>query len=695
MKNSLVLFFCLISINLSAQINLDVEGKVKISIMDLINSADSVVVRLADGTLAVRDASTLGGVSVGSLLEDADGDTQIMTEANADEDLVRINLAGTLKFLFDTGRLEFLNSGNSVFIGEGAGANDDLSDNDNVAIGAFALQNNTTGFSNTATGALALQENIAGHSNTALGAAALNVNNFGSHNTANGALALFNNLGGSHNTALGSAALRSNTTGNSNIAIGNDALNKNTTRSGLVAIGDSSLFNNGIGAIQPFQSIENTAIGTKVLYTNTTGRKNTGVGSQALYLNIYGNSNTATGSEALYSNTDGDWNTAIGERALYSNNNGLLNNATGTRALYWNVSGNANVANGAFGLFYNTTGDDNIAIGANALYYNTDRSGLVAVGDSCLFNNGTGANVYYDATENTAIGSKALFTNTTGRFNTASGSETLYSNSSGSLNSAAGYLALYSNTTGTGNTANGHNALYSNTIGNYNTSHGLNALSFNMQGHYRTAIGYSANSISAVFSNNTGLGYDADCTASNQVRVGNASVTSIGGHANWSNVSDARFKTNVNEKSVAGMDFIRLLKPVTYNINLQAIDDWMAENYQKRDSSSYNEKNEKSTVLYSGFIAQEVEAAAQSIGYDFSGVDAPKSDKDYYGLRYAEFVVPLVKAVQEMEEQYTKQISKLQSENQRLKVKCDTMEGKLAYLIEEFEVLNNRKLAKN
>ena len=37
-------------------------------------------------------------------------------------------------------------------------------------------------------------------------------------------------------------------------------------------------------------------------------------------------------------------------------------------------------------------------------------------------------------------------------------------------------------------------------------------------------------------------------------------------------------------------------------------------------------------------------------GYDFSGVDKPKNDKDFYGLRYAEFTVPLVKAVQEQQQ---------------------------------------------
>ena len=53
-------------------------------------------------------------------------------------------------------------------------------------------------------------------------------------------------------------------------------------------------------------------------------------------------------------------------------------------------------------------------------------------------------------------------------------------------------------------------------------------------------------------------------------------------------------------------------------------------------------------IVYTGFIAQDVEKAAKELHYDFSGVDAAKNDKDLYGLRYSEFVVPLVKAVQEL-----------------------------------------------
>jgi hypothetical protein len=69
------------------------------------------------------------------------------------------------------------------------------------------------------------------------------------------------------------------------------------------------------------------------------------------------------------------------------------------------------------------------------------------------------------------------------------------------------------------------------------------------------------------------------------------------------------------------------------------------------DSSDWESKYDIENIRFSGFIAQEVEAAAKEIGYNFSGVDAPKNEDDFYGLRYAEFVVPLVKAVQELAEQ--------------------------------------------
>jgi len=69
------------------------------------------------------------------------------------------------------------------------------------------------------------------------------------------------------------------------------------------------------------------------------------------------------------------------------------------------------------------------------------------------------------------------------------------------------------------------------------------------------------------------------------------------------------------------------------------------------DNSEYLEKYDLEKIKMSGFIAQEVEKAAQDSNYNFSGVKVPKTSDGLYGLSYAEFVVPLVKALQEQQKQ--------------------------------------------
>ena len=103
---------------------------------------------------------------------------------------------------------------------------------------------------------------------------------------------------------------------------------------------------------------------------------------------------------------------------------------------------------------------------------------------------------------------------------------------------------------------------------------------------------------------------------SNSVRIGNASVTSIGGHANWSNVSDKRLKTNIQE-NIVGLKFINQLRPVSYNLDMEAI-----ARYEKTPDSLRLKDAEalKAKEVQTGFIAQEVEAAAKASNFDFHGV---------------------------------------------------------------------------
>jgi hypothetical protein len=86
----------------------------------------------------------------------------------------------------------------------------------------------------------------------------------------------------------------------------------------------------------------------------------------------------------------------------------------------------------------------------------------------------------------------------------------------------------------------------------------------------------------------------------------------------------------------------------------------ISEKNRSRENEVLMEKE-----VQSGFIAQDVERAANEVGYNFHGVDAPKNKESSYGLRYAEFVVPLVKGMQEQQEEISKlkkEISGLESQ---------------------------------
>src|SRR5436309_11500721 len=80
------------------------------------------------------------------------------------------------------------------------------------------------------------------------------------------------------------------------------------------------------------------------------------------------------------------------------------------------------------------------------------------------------------AGNNTAEGTSALFSLTSGIDNTALGFQTLFHNNTGNSNTAEGFRALFANTNGHQNTATGVSALLSNTTGNFNTANGVQAL---------------------------------------------------------------------------------------------------------------------------------------------------------------------------------------------------------------------------
>lgn len=147
-----------------------------------------------------------------------------------------------------------------------------------------------------------------------------------------------------------------------------------------------------------------------------------------------------------------------------------------------------NTAEGTSALFSLTSGIDNTALGFQALYHNTTGNANSAEGFRALFSNTTGF-------QNTASGAHALQNNTRGAQNTADGLNALFHNTTGYSNTAVGAAALLSNIDGVNNTAVGSSALKAN-VGDQNTGQGINntatgasALSNNTTGNSNTAVG--------------------------------------------------------------------------------------------------------------------------------------------------------------------------------------------------------------
>jgi hypothetical protein len=122
--------------------------------------------------------------------------------------------------------------------------------------------------------------------------------------------------------------------------------------------------------------------------------------------------------------------------------------------------------------------------------------------------------------------------------------------------------------------------------------------------------------------------------------------------SSYSSLSDRNMKTDIADET-KGLDFIKQLRPVTYK--------W------KETPDDSNRGSKRAGVrTHHGFIAQEVEetlgeeatndalwykehinAREESTGID-GIVDPAVEEHDEYGLRYEEFLAPIVKAIQEL-----------------------------------------------
>ena len=599
----------------------------------------------------------------------------------------------------------------------------------NTSIGHASMADATTAQSNTSVGHATLRFNVAAHENTAVGygtlgrisnssvstytrntavgayamaGSATTANNTGKNNTAIGVLTLFSYSSGNNNVAAGNAALYGNTTGSSNIAIGVGALEKVTTRGDLVAIGDSALHNNQHGTSGSIPGSWNTAIGKNTLKANTNGYGNTAGGYYSLKDNVGGYANTAWGYQTLAAATSANANTAVGAEAMLKTTTGSFNTSVGMASLKWNTNGAYNTAIGNESMMMNNIGDENTAVGARTLRNITGANYNSAFGFEALMNTTTGS-------WNTAIGREALKANVLGVDNTAVGVGSLSSSINAGENTAMGLYTLTNSTTGNKNVSVGAMAGGStgtNPVGNVfvgykagarsniGSSGGYGNVFVGEETGYNITTGYDNTFLgkkivpesgsSVTHYNSIAIGAFAPVDANNKARIGSTTITSIGGQVSWTAFSDGRFKTQVKE-DVPGLDFIRKLKPVTYNVDVEALNlhfnpqmmqmkegDDPAQHQIEMENMRQNAQK-ASQIRYTGFIAQEVESAAKSLGFEFSGID---KNAETLGLRYAEFTVPLVKAVQEQQQQ----IELLSTENQSLKSDLEILKAEMEIL---------------
>ena len=579
MKKILVILMCTFAVHVQAQegvaINNDGASPDASSILDLKSTTKGILIprmtesqrtlisNVATGLLVYQTDGTSGfyfynGSAWVSLSEDGAGwgvsgnagttnGTDFIGTTDAQDLDIRTNNVVRAR-ITQKGQIETLNTGNSVFIGEGAGANDDLSDNKNVFVGKDAGAFNTTGYRNTANGYYALYSNTTGYHNTANGYLALYSNTTGTFNTANGYLALYSNTTGYKNNAIGSFALYSNTTGTLNTANGYGALYSNTTGYHNTALGSSADVASG--------NLTNaTAIGydAEVDASNKIQLGNTSVTS------VETNGALTTGA-VTYPNTDGtagqvlttDGAGVVSFQTPGSDQGNTLNEAYDEGGA--GVGRQIDANDGAF----RVNGDDGFIV--TGTYNSGDAIEVSGAGTRMFFNPNKAAfrAGYIDGTQwddaNIGNYSTAMGYNTTasGSISTAMGSNTM---ASGLFSTAIGSMAIAS---GNYSTAMGTNATasegYSTAMGTFTAASGV----------YSTALGTNT---SASGSYSTAMGANTSAPSGFETAIGRYNTNYTPASTITWNSADRLFVIGNGTGSGAESNALIIYKNGTMNIN--------------------------------------------------------------------------------------------------------------------------------
>jgi hypothetical protein len=326
-------------------------------------------------------------------------------------------------------------------------------------------------------------------------------------------------------------------------------------------------------------------------------------------------------------------------------------------------------------------GANNIVFGTSgALAVNTSTDRNIAVGSSALASlTGFG--------ENIAIGHFALSGLRDDGRNIAIGNYSLMSAVGCSQSDPRRGVFRVVNNVGLGN-----EALISALTANSCTSLGNYSLQAMLSGALTTAVGNNAgylmqrsinNTLLGAFAgsgttgglfNCTMLGYSSQVTGNNQVQLGDSATTTYA-YGAVADRSDIRDKADVRDTTL-GLNFIMALRPVDFKWDFRDsyrtlppatpspdATEEAKENHRilMQQWSHANDINNivhdgthKRTRYHHGLIAQEVKQVLDAKGIDFGGYQdhSIKGGKDVLSIGYNELVAPLIKAIQELKQEF-------------------------------------------
>ena len=278
-----------------------------------------------------------------------------------------------------------------------------------------------------------------------------------------------------------------------------------------------------------------------------------------------------------------------------------------------------------------------VAIGLDPLKALTTGINNIAIGTSSLDALTTGCG-------NVGIGPNTLGSSTTGCRNIAIGDGTMNScDTTGINNIAIGYISGHKITTGLCNIAIGTSSQFSLTTGCFNI-----------------AIGHQAGDAVTTTSGTINIGNGADQTTASVACIVAVCLMS----AQFTATSDCRSKKNIKDLPF-GLDFINLLRPVSYKWKPQA--DKLDKNGNLLEKGEGAHTHQRTMF---GLLGQQVKEALTTLGLGYNDYSV-FSDQEYENrnnpdwkksytmedktvqLTYDDFISPLIKSVQELSAEVT------------------------------------------